>query len=322
MAMDAVQHELNVVDGFFRTRLEDTAQRALSMADEMALNTAVQDAFAARNRDALSKMLVPHFADLKQRHDVVQLQFHTAPATSFLRVHSAAKFGDDLSSFRFTVVDVNNTKKPVHGLEYGVEGLGVRGVVPVFHHGAHVGSVEVGLSFGKPFLDDFKNASHAEAAFFLKTPQGFRAFASTFATLPQIGMADMNAAMTKRSQALPIRIGDVDHAFVLAPVNNYRGDAIGVVMLAVDRSSATAALNDTWKVSLGVGVLLLAVTLLLLFFLNRGIVLPLKSLTNGLQDLASGNFSIILSGVARNDEIGDMARAVRSVMQQIGRAHV
>ena len=48
MAMDAVQHELNVVDGFFRTRLEDTAQRALSMADEMALNTAVQDAFAAR----------------------------------------------------------------------------------------------------------------------------------------------------------------------------------------------------------------------------------------------------------------------------------
>ena len=36
-------------------------------------------------------------------------------------------------------------------------------------------------------------------------------------------------------------------------------------------------------------------------------MLPLKSLTNGLQDLASGNFSIILSGVARNDEIGDMA---------------
>ena len=156
MTTQAAHHELQVLDEFFAAQIRNDAQRALSMADELALNTTIQNALAARDRETLSRMLVPGFAELKQRHGVVQLQFHVAPATSFLRVQSPQKFGDDLSSFRFTVVEVNKSHKPVFGLEYGVDGLGVRGVVPVFHGSDQVGSVEVGLSFGKPFFDAFK----------------------------------------------------------------------------------------------------------------------------------------------------------------------
>ncbi len=308
MTLQSAQHELKIVNEFFAGQIRDSAQSALSMADGLALNTAIQKAFAARNREALAEMLVPGFAALKQRYGVVQLQFHTAPATSFLRVHAPKKFGDDLSSFRLTVVDVNKTHKPVSGLEYGVEGLGIRGVVPVFNGGEQVGSVEVGLSFGKPFFEDFKRATGADAAFFLKTPGGFKTFASTFTTLPQISAKEMDAALTKQSDVLQIALGGIDHAVMLAPVTDYHGAAIGVQMLAIDRSSSIAELRQARTTSLVIGGGVLVLMLLVLFFMNRGIGRPLRSLTKGMQELANGNFDVDLPGLGRKDEIGDIAK--------------
>ena len=308
MTLQAAKHELKIVNEFFAAQIRDSAQNALSMADGLALNTAVQKAFAARNREALDEMLVPGFAALKQRYGVVQLQFHTAPATSFLRVHAPKKFGDDLSSFRLTVVDVNKTHKPVFGLEYGVEGLGIRGVVPVFNGAEQIGSVEVGMSFGKPFFEEFKRATGADAAFFLKTSDGFRTFASTYASLPQISAEEMNAALAKQSDALPIAIGGIDYAVMLAPVKDYRGAAIGVQMLAIDRSGSIAELRQARTTSLVIGGVVLALMLLVLFFMNRGIGRPLQALTKGMQELANGNFDVELPGLGRRDEIGDIAK--------------
>src|SRR5208337_2927644 len=153
MVSQATEREMGVLNAIFNGRIVNEARRALSIADSLAANSAVTQAFAARDREALASMLVPGFARLKESDALVQMQFHTAPATSFLRVHAPQKFGDDLSAIRSTVLEVNQTHKPVYGLEYGVEGLGIRGVVPVMHAGQQIGSVEVGTSFGKPFLD-------------------------------------------------------------------------------------------------------------------------------------------------------------------------
>ena len=85
---------------------------------------------ADRNRDGLAAQFVPEFAELKKQYGIQQFQFHLAPATAFFRVHQPAKFDDDLSSFRKTVVETNTTLKPAVGLEGGVGGIGIRGVVP------------------------------------------------------------------------------------------------------------------------------------------------------------------------------------------------
>ena len=312
MTLQAAQHQLQVLEEFFAGKIRDDAQRALSMADGVALNGAVAAAFAARDRDGLARMLVPGFARLKQEHAVVQLHFHTAPATSFLRVGSPQKFGDDLSSFRFTVLEVNKTGKPIFGLEYGVDGLGIRGVVPVMHEGKMAGSVEVGLSFGKPFFEAFKRATGAEVAFLLKTPKGFETFASTFKELPAVTEAQMAAATAHKSEPILANLAGVDHALVLAPVKNYRGDPIGFHMLAIDRSAFTAALTQARTVSAGVGVAVLLATLLFGWLMNRGIVRPLRALTAGMQKLAGGDFAVVLPGLGRSDEIGDIAGAVET----------
>jgi methyl-accepting chemotaxis protein len=49
---------------------------------------------------------------------------------------------------------------------------------------------------------------------------------------------------------------------------------------------------------------------LISFMVARGIARPLSGLTAGMKELASGNFDVVLPGLGRKDEIGEMAGAV------------
>jgi methyl-accepting chemotaxis protein len=52
--------------------------------------------------------------------------------------------------------------------------------------------------------------------------------------------------------------------------------------------------------------------ILIAFFIGRSISKPLSGLTSGMQKLAEGNFGVVLPGLGRKDEVGDMAQAVET----------
>ncbi|MGE4479417.1 MAG: methyl-accepting chemotaxis protein [Deferribacterales bacterium] len=117
----------------------------------LSVRTVAKDEDTARmlaegDREGLLKKYLPLFKDIKDDYGIAQFQFHTPPAISFLRLHKPDKFGDDLSSFRQTVVDANKQQKPMIGLEVGRGGPGLRAVFPVFYEGKLYGSVEYGGS--------------------------------------------------------------------------------------------------------------------------------------------------------------------------------
>jgi len=71
-----------------------------------------------------------------------------------------------------------------------------------------------------------------------------------------------------------------------------------------DRITATVSLQE---IVAGLAVLLgLAVA----FLIARGIINPLSGLTSAMKELADGNFGVVLPGLGRKDEVGDMAQAV------------
>ncbi|WP_311982456.1 methyl-accepting chemotaxis protein [Bradyrhizobium japonicum] len=79
-----------------------------------------------------------------------------------------------------------------------------------------------------------------------------------------------------------------------------------------DREAAGLVAASTSNLVFSGGVLFASIALALLSFwvaLSR-IVRPLSALTSAMGELASGNFSVILPGLGRKDEIGDMAHAV------------
>lgn len=128
----------------------------LKMGMELLLNDnlLIRD-MALGNRDSLAEKTVPLFDNhLKPSYGIEQFQFHTPPATSFLRVHKPARHSDDLSAFRHTVTRVNQKKESVAGLELGRAGMSLRVVYPVSYDDKHIGSVEFGKSL--PAILDFQ----------------------------------------------------------------------------------------------------------------------------------------------------------------------
>jgi len=65
----------------------------------------------------------------------------------------------------------------------------------------------------------------------------------------------------------------------------------------------------TQEVVAGAAVL---IGMLIAFLISRGIIVPLSGLTSGMMELAGGNFGVVLPGLERKDEVGDMAQAVET----------
>jgi methyl-accepting chemotaxis protein len=73
-----------------------------------------------------------------------------------------------------------------------------------------------------------------------------------------------------------------------------------------DRIASTITMQE---LAAGLAVLL---GIAIAFVIARGIIRPLSGLTAGMKELASGNFGVILPGLDRKDEVGDMAQAVET----------
>ncbi|MGX7745179.1 cache domain-containing protein [Rhodopseudomonas parapalustris] len=316
MAEQAAARELDGLQDSLTQQMASDARRAATLAAALASNVTVQELFANRDREGLTHMLEPSFRQLKAEHGVVQMQFHVAPAVSFLRLHKVGKFGDDLSTIRKTVVFANESGKPATGLEYGVEGLGIRGVTPVKKDGKQVGSFEIGMNLGDRFFQTFKQSTGADVALFLRAPQGFKRFASTFAADPSFDAEQMTSAMRQRSADLLINVAGIEEAIVLAPVKDYAGDAIGFTALGVNRDVYVHALSDARQWSLGIGLAVLVLTMGAATLLSRSISHPLRALTLGMKRLAEGDFSVVPPGLGRSDEIGEVAAAVEDFKQK------
>jgi len=75
---------------------------------------------------------------------------------------------------------------------------------------------------------------------------------------------------------------------------------------AQDRIASTITMQE---IVAGAAMLL---GVLIAFLIARGIIGPLSGLTSGMKELANGNFAVVLPGLGRKDEVGDMAQAVET----------
>ncbi len=312
------QHQLNDYREMLLGKLTAEGARAHSMAQLVASIPKVQQAFAAGDRETLAQMFGPGFNELKKDLAVRQFQFHTPPAISFLRVHKLNKFGDDLSSFRKTVIATNNDKKPVSGLEVGVAGLGIRGIVPVFNDGKHIGSVEFGMSFGQAFFDEFKKQYGVDVALHLDRNGSFETFGSTLKQKTLLDKALMRRAMQGTSvyqkgdnEGTPVGI-------MAESVDDYSGNPIGVVEIVADRSYFSDAITSLQMIMLGLGALGILIGVVSSAVIARGVTAPLKRVAASFEDIADGDgnldIQLPLEGV---EETVRLSRAFNRFIERI-----
>ncbi|MCB1493502.1 MAG: methyl-accepting chemotaxis protein [Rhodobiaceae bacterium] len=310
LAGNAVQAELRGYIKTLKSTISAEARRAESMAALVANIPATERMFAQQDRQGLLDMFVPAFAVLKKDYAVRQFQFHTPPATSFARIHKPEQFGDDLSSFRKTVVSTNTEKKPTVGTEIGVAGLGVRGMVPVFDGGRHLGSVEFGMSFGQAFFDQFKADYGVETALYLKRENEYERFATTFGDMNPLSDAVLDTAFSGQAEKANIDLAGEPMAVLAEPIEDFSGNPIGVVVIGKSTVASSAALAGARMNSfLFAGVAFILVFGLSLL-ISRSITRPIHGITSVMNRLTSGELETDVPAQERSDEIGVMARSV------------
>jgi methyl-accepting chemotaxis protein len=272
--------EKQALDSHYRTLISQIAaeaRRAETLTVLLARVPEFQQAMANGQRERLGEMLQPAFAELKKNYAVVQMQYSTPPATTFFRVHIPEKFGDDLSALRHTIVKTNTERVPVTGLEAGVSGLGIRGMVPVFHQDKHIGSVEVGTSFGQRFFENFKKDYGVDVVFRLKQKEsGYKTFASTVGE--NAGLLDaamLEQAFAGQPQLLHGDLNGKPVAIYASHVLDYSGKSIGVVEIAADRSQFVAAIASVRNITLAIGGVVLLGGFIFSRWLAQSIVRPL-----------------------------------------------
>jgi methyl-accepting chemotaxis protein len=296
--------------------IADESRLAEAMSALVANIPLVQEKFAGDDRKALADLFVPGFKLMAKEYGVDQFQFHTPPATSFLRVHKPEKFGDDLSSFRSTVVQTNTSQKPTRGLEGGVAGLGARGMTPVFYKGRHVGSVEFGMTFGQAFFDNFKRQNGVDVGMHILGNDGFKTLASTLGKEPLLSADVLRKAMSGGVQLDHREINGVPHAVLAAPIADFSGKAIGVLEIAMDSSGYQASLASARSTATMVGLLSLALGLVLAMLTARHVVRRINAVVAGVNRVAQGDLSVDVD-VDGSDEIGDLARATREMRKKL-----
>ncbi|UHD14818.1 methyl-accepting chemotaxis protein [Thiocapsa bogorovii] len=310
------ESELRQFAAMVQARIRDDVDLAEALSVLVAEMPEVQARFAAGDRGWLVEQLHPPFEALARDFGAVQFQFHTAPATSFLRLHMLEKFGDDLSSFRQSVVDTNRDRKPHRGLELGVAGLGARGVVPVFREGRHLGSVEFGMSFGQDFFDDFKASYGVDAALYILRDGEAETFASTHEGQPFLGPDALSAAFAGEPQVAEIEIGTTPAAAYAEMITDYSGKPLGVVEVAMDRTRHVAALDETRMQAMIIGVLVALFSIGISLITAHAMTARIRRLTNEIDRVTNGD----LSGgdaIDGKDELADLARALAGMREHL-----
>lgn len=313
------QAELAELDGHVRAvsqAVEMESRTAEALSHFVAALPVVQETFARQDREALSDLMLPTFQTMATAFNVEQFQFHLPPATSFLRLHKPGKYGDDLSSFRKTVVVANEYQDATRGLEGGVAGLGVRGVSPVFLKRQHLGSVEFGLSFGQDFFKSFRLRHGVDVGMHLVVDGKVQTYASTIGIEPLVTTDMVLKAFNGAPQISRVMVGDQPRAVYVSAIQDFSGKNVGVIEVSMDRTSYLQAYEKARNTAVLVGVIMIAVGLGLALLTARGLTHRIGALMVGVNEVSKGNLTVDIVADG-GDELADLARAASEMRSQL-----
>jgi len=292
-------------DGQIKKSLS-TNERELAIASLKNINTTLKNGTAFKN---------------------VKVHIHTNNNKSYLRNWKVNKYGDDLSSFRKSVVQVNSTQQAVNGFEIGKAGLSLRSVVPIMAENKHLGSLEFiqGLnSVAKVFdksdegfllLMDMKNK--------IVAPKSNKIFQNDYVISQKFtGDRFFNDLKTiKIKDILENKIVMSDNYFyTYVDVKDFNGKKLGIAILARSQEKVHLALDKTeYLIYLAMVILVMATLLNLvatIINVKKIVLTPIKQLKNSIDNVMSDNNANKIK-ILNNDEVGDVVNSFNKYLETI-----
>lgn len=242
------QRELSAAAIFIQNELQEQMNQAASKASIVVNLPSIKEAFRAGDRERILNRLLPSFLIQRDRYGVLEGQFLTPPAISFLRIYSPEDGpGDDVSSFREMVVNTNKEHEPRKGIEIGRRGISIRGIDLVKDAKGYIGCFEIGISV-MTVLENMKETTGFDAGAFvnedimnriatlLPKPDderivgGFRNVEATnWNILKTVVSPELLTSATEVKMELKT-IAGTDYGLLIVPLQDYKGSNIGSII--------------------------------------------------------------------------------------------
>jgi PAS domain S-box-containing protein len=301
----------------FLASVRQKGEQALSMATIIAKNPKIETLLWKQNRQALLDYAQPLFEELKKDFGISQLHFHILPGKSYLRVHQPDQFGE-MIAYRTSIMDALKSGKGKQGLEWGLTGLGIRGVMPVFNNGKLVGSLEIGYPFGHSFLENLKEHwGPGFAVYEKKSPDTYTLLASTNGPGKMFSPAESTVSDSIEQTRIfiaPPRFPNI--ALLTAPLRDYRGDVAAVVEIEVNRSAIIDRLSRNKTLMVVVGLVGICVSFFLVWIVAVLFIRPIKEIVAAAQEIAQGKRETRLKP-GSSDEIGVLSHSLNTMLNSL-----
>lgn len=338
--------ELKAISSQIKSDFLKIAGKAESRADMLATMPSIGKAFKNEDRTWLWAQLRAMFVDQNEKYDLSEMQFHKAPASTFLRIHKDGGYGEDLSDFRQTVVSTNNLKSPQKGLELGRAGLGLRGVVPVFYEKEHIGSLEFVFSF-KSLINKTKKITGADISIFVNknlykrvctlisnekekkeknmTDEQIEVI-NTIGNFRYLDSTDKEKIMslmtstylnkgTEFYTVFPI-VNGKEEGVSIEPLFDFSGAKIGTIVISKNFDKLNAEYQAKFSTNVMIKLLQLSLVLLIsVFIYNVWLMTPLHKISTILQNRLNGQHDSFDEFTKKDNEIGKLARVLRKLCE-------
>ena len=304
---------------FFLNDIESKKNMAMSLAYSVAKNSEVAAAFAARDRARLIELLLPVYETLHKDFGVQQVHFHIPPATSFLRLHALAQSGDEMQTYRHTINMARESGAGVGGIEQGLTGFAIRGVVPVFHAGSQVGTFEIGLSLEQPLLEEFKKNYGIDLLIYMAEESGAKTPAIFASTMPKGLITPETFSRCHEQGEVVLRTGKAGErqvASIAGPLRDFSSKIVAVVEISVDREPTLALLKQYGAIAMGIGAIALIFSLLFVWFVSVIFVQRIRKVMHASEEIAAGRRETMIPEESA-DELGNMARSINRMLASL-----
>ena len=261
----------------------------------------------------------------------IKIHIHDADVKSFLRAWKPKKFGDDLKSFRKTIVSVKATKKPLVAIELGRAGLVLRGLAPVMNSGEYLGSVEFMQGLNS-VVKGAKEAHGYDMAIVMKN--SYLSTAKSLEGAPKVGnyrLAVKEGIVDKDflNDLKNIEISQIEgytitdkYFIVSAPIVDFSNNVVGYALSANKISNVNSVISKSEDSLVRQVYIMALLDLFILVFLalviKTAISRPIVNLDKVAKELAEGDANLAIRlPVSTNDELGKALTSLNIFLDKV-----
>ncbi|QSZ41276.1 HAMP domain-containing protein [Sulfurimonas aquatica] len=318
---------------FYEDAIKSKENIGLTNAINISNNYNVVKALETKDREIAINGLKTVSKDFKEytNYKNIKIHIHDENVHSFLRAWKPKKFGDDLSSFRKTIVSIKEDKKPIVAIELGRAGLVLRGLAPIIQDNKYLGSVEFMQGLNSIVKDAKKNYGYDLVIVmddnYLSTATSLKDAANTNGFTLAVKEEIINKGFF--DDLINVNIRDTenyqitDEYFVISePIYDFSNELVGYAVAGKSISKVESLIQKSQNSSLRQILIIIVIDLIILFLImyiiKRTVTNPIEELDRVTKELSQGDANLAVRlPVNTNDELGQASASFNTFLNKV-----